>query len=252
MDAEIDRLKRILRDSNNVVFFGGAGVSTESGIPDFRSATGIYKSSYEKYPPEVILSNSFFVNNTELFFDFYKDKIIFEDAKPNKAHYALAELERMGKLKGIVTQNIDGLHQKASSNNVVELHGSIHRNYCISCNKFYELSYITKSSGIPRCSCNGIIKPDVVLYEELLKDEDIIKATEIIGKAETLIVAGTSLNVFPAAGLLQYFRGENIVMVNLTYTNEDMRADLIIRGRVGEILGAVVDRLKKEGMNETK
>ena len=205
-EKEIEELQKIIDDSSRIVFFGGAGVSTESGIPDFRSADGIYHQQY-KYSPEQVVSHSFFMQHTEAFYDFYKEKMMILDAKPNLAHYKLAELEQAGKLTAVVTQNIDGLHQAAGSRNVYELHGSIHRNYCMECGRFYDAEYVKKTSGIPRCECGGVIKPDVVLYEEGLDPKTIQGAVEAIAAADTLIIGGTSLVVYPAAGFIDYFGG---------------------------------------------
>ena len=231
-------LQQIIDESKNIVFFGGAGVSTESGIPDFRSVDGLYHMQYD-YPPEQIISHSFFVRNPEEFYRFYKDKMLCLDAEPNAAHKALAALEKSGKLKAVVTQNIDGLHQKAGSKCVYELHGSVLRNYCMKCGKFYDAAYIKQSEGIPRCSCGGTVKPDVVLYEEGL-DQDVINgAVNAIAAADTLIVAGTSLVVYPAAGLIRYFKGKHLVLINLQPTDADRLAELVIREKVGEVLGQI-------------
>ncbi|MDO5329198.1 MAG: NAD-dependent protein deacylase [Coriobacteriia bacterium] len=225
-------------NQGNVVFFGGAGVSTESGIPDFRSEDGLYNQKY-KYPPEMIISHSFFMKNTEEFYKFYFDRMIpGEDIKPNTCHYKLAELEERGLLKAIVTQNIDGLHQAAGSKNVLEVHGSVQRNYCMTCHKFYDLSSLNKD-GIPKCECGGIIKPDVVLYEEPLDNHIMQKAVEEISNAKTLIVAGTSLAVYPAAGLIDYFKGDHLIIINRDATPRDKQADLCIEGNVGEIFANV-------------
>lgn len=236
---KIDKLKEIIKNSNNIVFLGGAGVSTESNIPDFRSNDGIYNSENKyEYPPEVILSHRFCMFNTEEFFRFYKDKMIFENAKPNLAHKALARLEELGKLKAVITQNIDGLHQEAGSKNVLELHGSVHRNYCMDCNEFYGLDYMLKGNdNIPICKkCGGIVKPDVVLYEENL-DQNVLKnAVLSVANADTLIVGGTSLVVYPAAGLLKYFNGKNLILINKEPTPYDNKANLIINGKIGEVL----------------
>ena len=234
-----DELQKVIDESNNIVFFGGAGVSTESGIPDFRSVDGLYNQKY-KFPPETILSHTFFMNRTEDFYDFYRDKMICLSAKPNKAHIALAKLEQQGKLKAVVTQNIDGLHQLAGSKNVFELHGSVHRNYCMNCHKFYDITAITESKGIPKCSCGGIIKPDVVLYEEGLDDETVRNAIRYIANAEVLIVGGTSLNVYPAASFLDYFRGKTIILLNKSKTSFDSRADIVIHDPIGQVLSSVV------------
>ena len=240
MDVKkIDELRKIVDESDNIVFFGGAGVSTESGIPDFRSVDGLYNQTY-KYPPETIISHSFYRSNPEEFYRFYKDKMIFADAKPNKAHMKLAELEQQGKLKAVITQNIDGLHQMAGSKNVIELHGSVHRNYCEKCHKFYDLEYIVKSEGVPRCQeCGGIVKPDVVLYEEALDDEDMSRALDYISQADTLIIGGTSLVVYPAAGLIRYFRGRKLVVINMSPTQSDRNADLLIADKIGDVLGSI-------------
>ena len=232
-------LQEIINDSSNIVFFGGAGVSTESGIPDFRSVDGLYNQKYD-YPPEEILSHSFFERNTEYFYNFYRDKMLFLDAQPNAAHIKLAELEKAGKLKAVITQNIDGLHQMAGSKNVFELHGSVHRNYCQRCHKLYDSQFIKNSSGVPRCECGGLIKPDVVLYEEGLDGATIEGAVEAISKADCLIVAGTSLNVYPAAGFIRYFRGKHFVLINLAKTQADNAAELVIREKVGEVLKDIV------------
>ncbi len=240
MDVKkIDELRKIVDESDNIVFFGGAGVSTESGIPDFRSVDGLYNQTY-KYPPETIISHSFYRSNPEEFYRFYKDKMIFADAKPNKAHMKLAELEQQGKLKAVITQNIDGLHQMAGSKNVIELHGSVHRNYCEKCHKFYGLEYIVKSEGVPRCQeCGGIVKPDVVLYEEALDDENMSRALDYISQADTLIIGGTSLVVYPAAGLIRYFRGRKLVVINMSPTQSDRNADLLIADKIGDVLGSI-------------
>ncbi len=230
-----EKLKELIEKSQNIVFFGGAGVSTESGIPDFRSTDGIYNMRY-KYPPETILSHSFFMTNTVEFYDFYRNKMIFLHSEPNKAHKALASLEEKGKLKAVITQNIDGLHQKAGSKNVLELHGSVHRNYCQKCRKFYDVHKISGSQGVPKCDCGGVIKPDVVLYEEGLDGEVIEKAVDFISKADMLIIGGTSLGVYPAAGLIDYFRGQNLVLINKSVTSVDQRADLVFHDSIGEVL----------------
>ena len=236
---ELDKLKSMIADSKIIVFFGGAGVSTESGLPDFRSQDGIYSLKY-KYPPEVMLSHRFFMNNTEDFYEFYRNKMIYPDVKPNKAHLALAMLEKQGKLKAVVTQNIDGLHQLAGSVNVLELHGSVLRNFCMSCRKFFEIGKITGSSDVPKCDCGGLIKPDVVLYGEGLDTDTLEKSVEHISDADMLIVGGTSLNVYPAAGLVNYYRGNKLVLINMEATPYDSHADLIIRGKIGEVLGSVI------------
>ena len=235
MEAE-KQLKSWIEESGNIVFFGGAGVSTESGIPDFRSQDGLYHQQYD-YPPEEILSHSFYMKNPEKFYRFYRNKMLAPGAKPNKAHLALAKLEREGRLKAVITQNIDGLHQAAGSREVLELHGSVHRNHCLRCGKFYGLEAIENSSGIPRCSCGGMIKPDVVLYEEGLDMDVLNRAVNYISRADVLIVGGTSLTVYPAAGLIDYYRGHKLVLVNRDATGLDSRADLVISGKIGEVLG---------------
>lgn len=232
------KLQEIIDSSNNIVFFGGAGVSTESGIPDFRSVDGLYNQKYD-YPPETILSHTFFMDMTEEFYKFYRDKLIVKNVKPNKAHIALAKLEDMGKLKAVITQNIDGLHQIAGSKNVIELHGSTLRNYCMDCGKFYDVDYIDNAAGVPRCTCGGIVKPDVVLYEEMLDDNAISRAVRHIQEADTLIIGGTSLNVYPAAGFINYFNGKNLVIINKASTPADSRADLVINEPIGEVLGSL-------------
>jgi NAD-dependent deacetylase len=229
----IEEFKKIIDESNNIVFFGGAGVSTESGIPDFRSKDGLYNQKYD-YPPEEILSHTFFYNNTEEFYKFYKDKMNSLNIKPNITHIKLKELEDKGKLKCIVTQNIDGLHTKAGSKNVLEIHGSIYRNYCDKCNKFYDAEYVFKSNGIPKCSCGGTIKPDVVLYEEPL-NESFEEAIYYISKCDTLIVAGTSLTVYPAASLIRYFNGKNLILINKDKTPYDDIATLVIHKNMSEV-----------------
>lgn len=237
-EEEIKRLKGIIEDSKSIVFFGGAGVSTESGIPDFRSEDGLYRQKYS-YPPEEIISHTFFVRNPEVFFEFYKDKMMALDAKPNPAHQALARLEQEGKLTAVITQNIDGLHQAAGSKNVLELHGSIHRNYCQKCGKFYDAAYVKASKGIPRCECGGVIKPDVVLYEEGLDQDVIRQSVYAIANADTLIIGGTSLAVYPAASFIDYFRGRHLVVINKGATAREVGAELVIAAPIGEVLGAV-------------
>ena len=252
-------LQEIIDSSDNIVFFGGAGVSTESGIPDFRSVDGLYNMKYD-YPPETILSHTFFMNNTEEFYKFYRDKLIVKGVKPNKAHIALAKLEEKGKLKAVITQNIDGLHQMAGSKNVLELHGSTLRNYCMDCGKSYDIDYIENSKGVPKCECGGIIKPDVVLYEEMLNDDTITKSVQYISNADVLIIGGTSLNVYPAAGLLHYVpRGAEVYLIDpkpvdthtsrsihviqkgasKAATSADKNADLVISEPIGEVLGSL-------------
>lgn len=234
-EAETARLQEIIDDSENIVFFGGAGVSTESGIPDFRSADGIYHQQY-RYSPEQIVSHSFFMRNTEAFYEFYKEKMMFLEAKPNAAHLKLAQLETEGKLKAVITQNIDGLHQAAGSKNVWELHGSIHRNYCRKCGKFYDASYVKNADGVPRCECGGLIKPDVVLYEEGLDSGVIEHSIRAICEADTLIIGGTSLVVYPAAGFIDYFRGKHLVVINKSATAKEVRAELTIAAPIGEVM----------------
>ena len=239
MDQKLEQLQKWIDESENIVFFGGAGVSTESCIPDFRSVDGLYNQQYQ-YPPETILSHTFFQKNPEEFYRFYHNKMLFPNAKPNAAHLKLAELERAGKLKAVVTQNIDGLHQAAGSVNVYELHGSVHRNYCMKCRQFYDLDFMMKQEGVPRCPvCGGIIKPDVVLYEESLDQETIEAAVLAISRADMLIIGGTSLAVYPAAGLIRYYRGNKLTLINKSPTPYDKEADLVIAGPIGEILGGV-------------
>ena len=237
-EREIEQLQKIIDDSSRIVFFGGAGVSTESGIPDFRSADGIYHQKY-KYSPEQVVSHSFFVQYTEAFFEFYKEKMMILDAQPNPAHCRLAELEKEGKLTAVVTQNIDGLHQAAGSRKVYELHGSIHRNYCMECGRFYDAEYVKEAEGVPRCECGGIIKPDVVLYEEGLDPKTIQGAVEAIDAADTLIIGGTSLVVYPAAGFIDYFRGKHLVVINKSETAKTVRAELSIAAPIGEIFSKI-------------
>ena len=232
------KLEEWIQESDRIVFFGGAGVSTESGIPDFRSEDGLYHEKYS-YPPERIISHSFFLTNPEVFYRFYKEKMLCLDAEPNAAHRKLAELEQAGKLKAVVTQNIDGLHQKAGSKIVYELHGSIHRNYCLRCHKFYSAKLIKESEGVPYCSCGGVIKPDVVLYEESLDSKTIEDAVTAIAHADTLIIGGTSLVVYPAAGFIDYFRGKHLVLINKAETGRAVRAELSIQAPIGEILAEI-------------
>lgn len=234
MDAQIAKLKEWVDASDNIVFFGGAGVSTESGIPDFRSVDGLYNQQY-KYPPETILSHTFFMAEAEEFFRFYRAKMLALDAEPNAAHRKLAEWERMGKCRAVVTQNIDGLHQKAGSKEVLELHGSVLRNYCMRCHKPYDVRDIAAGTGVPKCECGGTIKPDVVLYEESLDSHTINKSVEYIRNADILIIGGTSLAVYPAAGLIDYYRGNKLVLVNKTETPADRRADLVIHAPIGQV-----------------
>ena len=235
---DISLLEKMINGSKNIVFFGGAGVSTESGIPDFRSVDGLYNQHY-KFPPETMLSHSFFKKYPEEFYQFYRGKIIYQNAKPNKAHYKLAEMETLGKLRAIITQNIDGLHQMAGSKKVLELHGSIYRNYCQKCQKSYDLSYIKNYKGIPRCSCLGIIKPDVVLYEEELDTDTIESAIRYIKNADMLIIGGTSLVVYPAAGLIDYYQGKKLVLINKNPTPYDDSANLIFNTSIGETLDKI-------------
>lgn len=245
MNTEIGTLTQILRDSKNIVFFGGAGVSTESNIPDFRSSNGLWNEKLGiNFTPEQLVSHTFFMKYPDEFFRFYKDKLIYPHAKPNKAHIALAKLEKMGKLTAIVTQNIDGLHQAAGSKNVYELHGSVLRNYCMKCNSFYDENFILKSDVIPTCpKCGGKIKPDVVLYEEGLNESIIKGAVSAISQADTLIIGGTSLIVYPAAGLINYFRGKNLILINKSITPADNKADLVIHDSIGRILDEAINNI---------
>lgn len=243
----IDKLKKIIEESENIVFFGGAGVSTESNIPDFRSADGLYsaQAAYGRSPEEM-LSHSFFMKHTDIFYDYYKGSLIYKDAEPNKAHKALAKLEKQGKLKAVVTQNIDGLHQQAGSKVVYELHGSVLRNSCMKCGKSFDLEYLLDEKNcvnkVPKCDkCGSIVKPDVVLYEEMLDEYQINGAVNAIANADTLIVGGTSLVVYPAAGLIQYFKGKNLVLINKSETQYDSKADLVINDSIGKVLGQVLD-----------
>lgn len=235
---EIQTLQSWIRDSKNIVFFGGAGVSTESNIPDFRSQDGLYHLSYQ-YPPETILSHRFFLQKPEEFFRFYREKMLYLEVQPNQAHLQLAKWEREGRLKGVITQNIDGLHQKAGSRHVVELHGSVLRNHCMRCGKAYMAEEIAKSQGVPRCTCGGVIKPDVVLYEESLNGADIEEAVRLIEQAEVLIVGGTSLAVYPAAGLIDYYKGNRLVLINRDATPYDRKANLLIQEKIGWVLGQI-------------
>ena len=237
--TERETLKKWLAESNNIVFFGGAGVSTESKIPDFRSTDGLYNQQYA-YPPETILSHTFYMKRTDEFYRFYRNKMLFPDAEPNRAHKALAKLEAEGRLKAVVTQNIDGLHQKAGSKEVLELHGSVLRNYCQRCGKFHGIEAILHSSGVPKCECGGTIKPDVVLYEEGLDQHTIQRSVYRISNADVLIIGGTSLTVYPAAGLIDYYNGNKLVLINKSVTPMDSRADLVLSGPIGEILGDAV------------
>lgn len=235
---QIQKLSQIIQDAKRVVFFGGAGVSTESGIPDFRSEDGLYRQKY-RFSPEQILSHTFFVQNPEEFFEFYRDKMIYLDAKPNAAHQKLAQWEKAGKVSAVITQNIDGLHQMAGSKHVLELHGSIHRNTCMNCGAHYSVQDILQSTGIPRCSCGGIVKPDVVLYEESLDENVLMESIQEIRQADVLLIGGTSLQVYPAAGLIRYFQGDHIVLINKSSTPADNSADLVISGSIGEVLSQV-------------
>ncbi|MCQ2472339.1 MAG: NAD-dependent protein deacylase [Clostridia bacterium] len=234
----LKNLQKIIDESKSVVFFGGAGISTESGIPDFRSVDGLYNQKYD-VPPEKILSHTYFMEETEKFYDFYRDKMIALWAKPNPAHLKLAELEKCGKIRAVITQNIDGLHQQAGSKIVYELHGSVHRNYCMKCGRFFDAQFILNSTGVPKCQCGGTIKPDVVLYEEPLDDKTFTSAERAIMTADTLIVSGTSLTVYPAAGMIRYFQGDNLVLINRDETPADKYANLVIHGKAGEVLGAL-------------
>lgn len=241
MNQNVQQLHELLKRSSHIVFFGGAGVSTASNIPDFRSDEGLYSGKEQKkypYPPETMLSHTFFVRHTEQFFEYYFDKMVYPDAKPNPAHIALAKLEEMGKLSAVITQNIDGLHQQAGSKRVYELHGSVHRNTCQQCGKHYSLQEMLqwKGKGVPRCSCGGVIKPDVVLYEEALNDRIIDGAVNAIAQADLLIVGGTSLNVWPAAGLINYFRGDRLALINKSPVARDLAAGLVITDPIGEVL----------------
>ena len=237
MEQSIEALRDLVANSNNIVFFGGAGVSTESGIPDFRSDNGLYNQKYE-HPPEVMLSFSFFKSNTKDFYNFYKTKMLNTSVKPNQAHIALAKLESDGKLKAVITQNIDGLHQMAGSKNVLELHGSVYSNHCMKCKKSYDIDFII-NADIPICECGGTIKPDVVLYEEALNQNILIQAVKYISQADMLIVGGTSLSVYPAAQLITYYEGNSLVLINKSETPYDERADLIIRNSIGSVLGEI-------------
>ena len=238
MDENIQKLSDIVKSSQRIVFFGGTGVSTESGIPDFRSVDGLYSQQWD-YPPETILSHSFFESKTDEFYRFYRAKMLCLDAKPNAAHLKLAELEAQGKLTAVVTQNIDGLHQAAGSKKVYELHGSVLRNYCTKCHKFHDVHFIIDSKGVPVCECGGIVKPDVVLYEEALDNDVVNGAVKAISEADTLIIGGTSLNVYPAAGLIRYFSGKNLVIINMSPTQMDKNADLLICDRIGSVFSQI-------------
>ena len=245
MDEKIEVLARILRESNEIVFFGGAGCSCESGIPDFRSSNGLYSQKLNRqFTPEQAVSHTFFKNNTEEFFEFYKKFLVYPDAKPNDCHKALAKLEAIGKLKAVVTQNIDGLHQAAGSKKVYELHGSVLRNYCMKCHAFYDANYVMQAQGVPICKqCGGIVKPDVVLYEEGLDDHVVTGAIRAIAKADTLIIGGTSLIVYPAAGLIDYFKGKHLVLINKSQTSAESKADLVIHDDIGKVMGVAVNNM---------
>lgn len=247
MDEKILQLTKIIRDSKNIVFFGGAGISTASGIPDFRSSDGLYSKKLNRsFTPEQAVSHTFFVRYPEEFFDFYKKNLIYPDAKPNACHAALARLEEMGKLKAVVTQNIDGLHQAAGSKTVFELHGSVHRNFCTGCRKFYDADYILKSAGAPVCSaCGSLVKPDVVLYEEGLDESVIAGAVKAISAADVLIIGGTSLVVYPAAGLINYFQGDSLVLINKSSTSADKKANLVINDDIAGVMKEVMKNLEK-------
>ena len=236
MEQNIAKLKQWVQESDNIVFFGGAGVSTESGIPDFRSVDGLYNQKW-KYPPETILSHSFFERDPEEYYRFHREKLVIDGVKPNRAHTRLAELEEEGKLKAVITQNIDGLHQMAGRKNVLELHGSILRAYCSRCRKPYDADVINHGNGVPRCSCGGVIRPDIVLYEEALDDDVIMRAIHYIRQADVLIVGGTSLRVYPAAGLINYYRGNKLVLITRSSTPTD--ADLVVHGRIGEVFDQI-------------
>ena len=238
MEEKIEKLREMVSESEYIVFFGGAGCSTESGIPDFRSVDGLYHTQYD-YPPETILSHTFYERKGEEFFRFYRNKMLFPQAEPNAAHKKLARWEEEGKLKAVITQNIDGLHQKAGSKTVLELHGSVHRNYCERCRKFYSLQHMMDSAGVPRCTCGGRIKPDVVLYEEGLDEDTLQSAVEHIARADMLIIGGTSLVVYPAAGLVRYFRGKNLVVINKSEVGKELGAELVINGAIGEVLAQI-------------
>lgn len=238
MEDKIELLRDMVAQSDNIVFFGGAGVSTESGIPDFRSVDGLYNQKW-KYPPETILSRSFFDRNPEEYYRFHREKLVIDDVKPNRVHLRLAELEREGKLRAVITQNIDGLHQAAGSKNVLELHGSILRAYCSRCRKPYPADAINKGTGVPRCDCGGVIRPDIVLYEEQLDEDVLRRSIDYIRNTDVLIVGGTSLNVYPAAGLINYYRGNKLVLVNLSATPYDDEADLVIHEKLGEVFSRV-------------
>ncbi|MGL5436779.1 MAG: NAD-dependent protein deacylase [Lachnospiraceae bacterium] len=237
--TKLEQLKQWIENSDNIVFLGGAGVSTESGIPDFRSVDGLYNQDYD-YPPETIISHSFYVRNTKEFYRFYKNRMLFQGIRPNAAHLALAELERQGRLRAVITQNIDGLHQAAGSREVLELHGSVHRNYCTRCAQGYSMAEIMEQEGVPVCRCGGTVKPDVVLYEESLDQKLLQKAVAYIRAAEVMIVGGTSLTVYPAAGLIDYYQGDKLILINQAATPADEQANLIVNGRIGEVFSQIV------------
>lgn len=239
MEEKIKKLQKIVDQYDNIVFFGGAGVSTESGIPDFRSKDGLYHQKYD-FPPETILSHTFFMKHPEEFYRFYQDKMLCDTAVPNIAHYKLAQMEKSGKLKAVITQNIDNLHQMAGSRNVLELHGSVYRNNCMKCGKFYDFNYMKEAHGVPRCSCGGIIKPDVVLYEEGLDGKILNESVRVISQAQVLIIGGTSLAVYPAAGLLDYFQGEYLVVINRDSTPRDKYAQLLIQDSIGKVFSEII------------
>ena len=245
MNEKIEQLTKILNESNHIVFFGGAGISTSSGIPDFRSSNGLYSKKLNRnFTPEQAVSHTFFERYPEEFFDFYKKNLVYPEAKPNDCHTALVKLEQMGKLKAIVTQNIDGLHQEAGSKIVYELHGSVHRNYCMKCHDFYDVDYVLASENVPKCeTCGAVVKPDVVLYEEPLDDQIFYDAISAIQEADTLIIGGTSLVVYPAAGLIDYFRGKHLVLINKSVTSADRRADLVINDSIEQVLDDAINRL---------
>ncbi|WLF69765.1 NAD-dependent protein deacylase [Clostridium septicum] len=245
MNNKIEELSRILKESNNIVFFGGAGCSCESGIPDFRSSNGLFNEKLNtKFTPEQLVSHSFYIRYPKEFFNFYKSKLIYPTAKPNGTHFTLAKLEEMGKLKAVITQNIDGLHQMAGSKNVFELHGSVHRNYCTQCHAFYDSNFVLESKEIPTCTkCGGTVKPDVVLYEEGLDDDVITASIDAISKADTLIIGGTSLVVYPAAGLINYFRGKNLILINKSSTSADSKANLVINDSIGKVLTTTINNI---------
>lgn len=238
MEEKITALQEIIDNHSRIVFFGGAGVSTESGIPDFRSQDGLYNQKYD-FPPETILSHTFFMRRPEEFYRFYQDKMLCDTAQPNAAHLKLAELENAGKLTAVVTQNIDNLHQMAGSKKVLELHGSVHRNYCMKCRKFHDFTYMKNSKGVPKCECGGIIKPDVVLYEEGLDNATINESVRVISEAEVLIIGGTSLAVYPAAGLIDYFQGEHLILINKSTTPRDSYASLLINEPIGQVFSKI-------------